>query len=174
MPPPIFSRHRVPAGHIIIGDGYRLLDDDEVIEEGDEEALLSCLLSLDYHLGWRAVCPHAVGQTVAKECTWDAPNIDAWDRLFRRRKCSVSVPVTVKRNPTVSKETAAAIVGHPAPTTPEACTTTSCVCLTAPDGTCVATFHVDADGDACLCLKVDGVMKHTKLADLVKLLGNVT
>jgi hypothetical protein len=77
----------------LVGLGWRLLEDHEIIERSDQTSCLSTLLadhegwcrmdrpSRDYGDEWAT----AIGQTVGQYVTSD-PDLDGWERIFRRRK----------------------------------------------------------------------------------------
>lgn len=77
-------RHAVPANHPIVGDGYRLLADDEVVQPGDQTGCVSCLLSLSSSQYWREVNDDFIGSSVGHNCTY-TEDADGSERLFRRR-----------------------------------------------------------------------------------------
>jgi len=50
-------RYRIPKTHAIFGDGYRMLTDDDVLQDGDETGCMSTLLSIDCPEKWVSVMP---------------------------------------------------------------------------------------------------------------------
>ena len=83
-----WDRYKVPATHAIFGDGYRMLNDDDVLEAGDETGCVSTLLSLEYSERWVSVMPSwadAIGKPIIAIINMDSPDADCADRLFRRR-----------------------------------------------------------------------------------------
>ncbi len=82
------NRHNVPDDHTIIGTGYRLLQDDDILQEGDETGLISCLLSFDYYLPWQKISSEDWGEDLGKNIKWiceETGDIDREDRIFRRK-----------------------------------------------------------------------------------------
>ena len=79
-------RKRIGRDHPIIGRGWRLLEDDEVIREGDETERVSLLLSLDAAQDWIPVerSPDWIGVSVRRAC-YEIGDCDGTERLFRRR-----------------------------------------------------------------------------------------
>jgi hypothetical protein len=81
-------REELPKRHAVVGDGYRLLSDDELLELGDETACISLLLSLEHFEGWHPVEAKRFGRTVERDLEADA---DRSERIYRR-KASQSFP----------------------------------------------------------------------------------
>lgn len=79
----------IPANHPIIGNFYRKLTDDEVLQIGDETACVSTLFSKIHTEGWRSINNSGmVGKTVAESYEEDA---DAQERIYRRKLTSFAV-----------------------------------------------------------------------------------
>ncbi len=74
-------RNEINANHPVFGDGYRKLEDHETIEQGDQTACVSCLLSPEGDT-WVEI-PEIVGMTVLDSLADDA---DAEERVFRRKE----------------------------------------------------------------------------------------
>lgn len=86
------NRHKMHPSHPVF-DGYRKLNDDDILEPGDEVASVSSLLLPDSpRLGpayglWASVMPDwedDVGKTIEEICSKESADADAWDRVFRR------------------------------------------------------------------------------------------
>ncbi len=80
-------RHRIPYYHIIIGDDYDLLDDDDILQTGDETANASCILSIDHYIGWASIHPDwddVIGKTIGFICD-ETGDMDGNERIFRRK-----------------------------------------------------------------------------------------
>jgi hypothetical protein len=74
--------------HPVVGEGYRLLKDHEVLQEGDQSGHVSCLVSLTAWTNWADIHegPHAwsegtLGSTVGDVIKND---FDGHERVFRR------------------------------------------------------------------------------------------
>lgn len=69
---------------LLVGECWRLLASEDVLQEGDETACLSLLTTKDpdFHEDWQAVHSSAYGTTVAQDL---AADMDGGERLFRRR-----------------------------------------------------------------------------------------
>jgi hypothetical protein len=79
-------RHQLSPTHPVVGRGYRLLTDDDILAEGDETACVSCLLSPRGD-SWMVVTEEwAVdfGKTIRAVCD-DGDDADGHERVFRRR-----------------------------------------------------------------------------------------
>lgn len=79
----IEPRKQIAADHPAIGQGFRLLDDHELLEPTDETACVSTLLSL---AGERWVSIQQWGEDLGKPVSQAlARDADARERLFRRQ-----------------------------------------------------------------------------------------
>jgi len=81
-------RYRIPKTHAIFGDGYRMLTDDDVLQDGDETGCMSTLLSIDCPEKWVSVMPEwadDIGKPISAIINMDSPDADRSERLFRRR-----------------------------------------------------------------------------------------
>ncbi len=79
-------RRKLSRKHPVIGEGYRLLQDDDVLEAGDQTARVSCLISYEGE-PWISVLPQwndDFGKTIRAVCE-DGPDADGWERVFRRK-----------------------------------------------------------------------------------------
>lgn len=74
-------RDQLQSDHVVVGRGFRLLEDSERIAPGDETACVSLLISLEAHEGWIPVEAQQYGKTVT-HCL--EPDSDASERVFRR------------------------------------------------------------------------------------------
>jgi len=85
-------RDEICSTHPVIGADYRLLADDELLVPGDETACVSMLLwaKCSSAGGWSAVEERFYGKTVL---AYLAGDMDAADRIFRRKKEVLSPPV---------------------------------------------------------------------------------
>lgn len=78
-------RHEISPNHAIVGDGYRLLNDDDVLQPADQTACVSTLLSgrerwISVLPSWKDDC----GKTIKEICD-DSGDMDGHERLFRRK-----------------------------------------------------------------------------------------
>lgn len=72
---------------LLVGEGWRLLGPDDVLQTGDETACLGLLVSLTVHRGWRLASNDVLGVTVAAALVTDG---DRGERIFRRRTSSIA------------------------------------------------------------------------------------
>lgn len=82
MPP---DRKRLPAGHAVVGGpAYRLLDDTDLLQIGDETCCLSTLLSGRER--WHELGPDFADDLGKPVGRFDATHadMDGWERQFRR------------------------------------------------------------------------------------------
>ncbi len=77
----VSMRNRIAPSHPVFGDGYRKLNDDEVLQPGDETACVSILLSLAGDK-WVAA-DWADGKTTVLESL--AEDGDGEERVYRRK-----------------------------------------------------------------------------------------
>jgi hypothetical protein len=75
-------RKRISRTHPVVGEGYRLLGDVEVLQVGDQTARVSLLLSLEHPENWTPVEPEWFGRVVSHYLQDD---LDANERLIRRK-----------------------------------------------------------------------------------------
>jgi hypothetical protein len=78
-------RHQISSNHPVFG-GHRKLEDNDTLQEFDETACVSCLLSLDGDR-WVSVLPEwqdRLGKTIREVCD-DGMSADGWERVFRRQ-----------------------------------------------------------------------------------------
>lgn len=82
------GRNTIHENHTVF-DGYDKLDDKDVLQSGDETAVISTLFHKGiYHEGWHVInkeCPDwgkDIGKTIEKAIETD---MDGWERLFRRK-----------------------------------------------------------------------------------------
>lgn len=76
-------RLRISRSHPIVGEYYRLLDDHEYVQIGDETATVSTMLSLSGD-SWGSVTENELGHTVGQLCGPNSEDADAHDRIYRR------------------------------------------------------------------------------------------
>jgi hypothetical protein len=76
-------RKRISRTHPVVGEGYRLLGDVEVLQAGDQTARVSLLLSLEHPEGWNPVEAEWLGRVVSHYLEGDG---DANERLIRRKE----------------------------------------------------------------------------------------
>ena len=85
-PTVISLRHDIRPQHPVFGEAWRKLSDHELLQDSDQSACVSVLLSL--HGGrWVNVgeeFPHNVGKTVREACDLQQ-DFDGYERVFRRR-----------------------------------------------------------------------------------------
>jgi hypothetical protein len=63
-------------------ESWRLLKPDDVLQDGDETALASLLLSVDHYRGFRPVLADEIGRTVTAALDGDG---DRNERVYRRK-----------------------------------------------------------------------------------------
>ena len=86
-------REQLQGDHPVIGTGYRKLEDDDVVQAGDEAACVSTLLSLDNTEGWHEIVPtdddeeQGLGVYIGRSpgSITDADEMDWAERVFRRK-----------------------------------------------------------------------------------------
>lgn len=77
------KKEKLRATHPVVGEGWRLVGDEETLQAGDQTARVSLLLSEEYFEQWLPVEKHdAVGKTMAEYLKNDG---DAAERVVRRR-----------------------------------------------------------------------------------------
>jgi hypothetical protein len=80
-------RKRINPNHPVFGEGYRMLNDDDTLEEGDETHTVSCLLSLNGGR-WVSVIPEwkeDIGKTIGEILGPNSLDADSNERIFRRK-----------------------------------------------------------------------------------------
>lgn len=78
-------RHKISSKHVVF-EGRRKLQDTDTLQEFDETACVSCLLSLEGDV-WRPVMPewkNRLGKTIREICD-EGTDADGSERVFRRR-----------------------------------------------------------------------------------------
>lgn len=81
------SMNEISWDHPVItfGGMYEILEPENIVQEYDETACVSCLLHPEYAVGeWRHVTKGKIGKTVEELTSKDAQDCDGWDRVFRR------------------------------------------------------------------------------------------
>lgn len=76
-------RHRISKTHPIFGDDHQALDDDAIIQFGDQFANASLMLTRDGDR-WKQVPIEWVYRSVKDVCL-DEDDMDCHDYIFRRR-----------------------------------------------------------------------------------------
>lgn len=79
-------RKQINPSHPVFGDGYRMLEDNDIIIFGDQTACVSCLLSMNGDR-WIIINEHwgnIIGKTVKYACE-ETSDVDGNERVFRRR-----------------------------------------------------------------------------------------
>lgn len=77
---------KISPRHPVFGEGYRMLDDDDVLQEGDQTACVSMLLGYDGDR-WVEVTAEDFPNDLGKTIGWyreESSDADRWDRVFRR------------------------------------------------------------------------------------------
>ena len=80
-------RHQLSKNHPVIGEGYRLLQDADLLEADDQTNCVSTLLSLERFQPWRLVMPEwkkDLGKSIKEVCE-NTEDADGAERVFRRR-----------------------------------------------------------------------------------------
>jgi hypothetical protein len=80
-------RHRLSPEHPVVGDGWRLLKDDDVLLEGDQTACVSMLTSLAPFERWKTIdesFSDGIGKPIGVYLD-NGTDADARERVFRRR-----------------------------------------------------------------------------------------
>jgi hypothetical protein len=80
-------RKQINPNHIVFGEGYRMLNDDDTLEEGDQTACISSLLSFNGDK-WVSVIPEwkdEIGKTIGEILGPNSLDADAGERVFRRK-----------------------------------------------------------------------------------------
>ena len=80
------TRHDLPSNHAVF-EGHQKLEDHDTLQPGDQTAVVSCLFSTQAYDGWHDVLPEwaeDIGKTIEEICSPDSPDVDAWERVFRR------------------------------------------------------------------------------------------
>ncbi len=86
----IQNRNNFPPNHAIIGTGYRLLQDDDILKEEDETGWISTLLSIEHYERWTRFYPNFpkwqsyLGRTIKWICE-ETGDLKGHERIFRRK-----------------------------------------------------------------------------------------
>ena len=87
IPKSEWRRYQISTTHAVFGDGHRMLTDDDILQEGDETACVSSLLSVEYHEGWCSIIPEwssSIGKPISEIINEHSLDADHAERLFRR------------------------------------------------------------------------------------------